>query len=80
MVKRLRCPDCGGRTAHLFCMTETIIYCYSTSHIGFNAYKTAHLDSKDYGKEFEKVPWRYKCPDEINNNGVELNGELEKIV
>lgn len=67
MTKRIRCPDCGSKVAHLFCTTETVIHCQNSSHKGFNAYKTAHQESKDYGKEFEKVDWDYKCSDD--NNG-----------
>ncbi len=65
MPVKIKCPDCGSsRVSKYFCTTETIIYCQNGSHKGFNAYKTAHEFSKDYGKTFEKVAWNYECPDE----------------
>ncbi len=66
MVKKIiRCPDCKSlRVSLLYCEDETILYCQSYSHTGLNAYKTAPRDSKDFGKEFEKVHWNYRQDEE----------------
>lgn len=64
-IKKIRCPDCNTLDIGLmYCTDETILYCRSTAHEGLNAYKTSHRDSKDFGKNWEKVHWNYRSEEE----------------
>lgn len=63
--RRSRCPECNSLDVGLlYCHDETILYCRSTAHAGLNAYKTAHRESKDFGKKWEKVHWNYRRDEE----------------